>query len=249
MKNFKTLVIIVILLISVNCVLIGMLWYNNYQRQQKGQQLQQQPPPGGQAFEYLTKTLKLTPAQVKLYDTLRQQHITLTRMVGEEMRLQRDSFFDNLKNPAVNTTAVNALEKRILTNQGRLDSATFYHFRKFRAILDTAQARKFDGIINQVLHMMSGPRPPGPNGPQGGPPGRQGQGPANDRPMNGGPMDGPPRDGMHRPGQGQQGHRPPPPPGYGPPPGGPPPYGPPPGQGPPPGGGPPPNGGPPPTEK
>lgn len=237
------MVVIVILLISVNCVLIGMLWYNNYNRQHPKQQPRQQPLPGGQAFEYLTKTLKLTPAQVKLYDTLRQQHITLTRKVSEEMRLQRDSFFDNLKNPNANTAAVNALEKRILANQGRLDSATFYHFRKFRAILDTAQARKFDGIINQVLHMMSGPRP-GPNGPQGGPPGRQGQGAMNGRPMD------PPQDGMHKRPPGKQGHRPPPPPGYGPPTdGGPPPYGPPPGQGPPPGGGPPPNGGPPPGAK
>lgn len=177
MRNMKLLVAVAILLMVANCVLLGVLWYrSNYKKQAQRQ-------PQGQAFEYLTRELKLTPAQVKQYEALRDKHIQFTHKTGDEMRLQRDSFFDGLKNPTTNPAAVQQLEKRILVNQGKLDSATFFHFRDFRKILNTEQAAKFDGIINTVLHMMSRP-PGGPGGRpgQGGPP-PQGMGPA-DKPMN-----------------------------------------------------------------
>ncbi len=59
----------------------------------------------------------------------------------------RDSFFDNLKNPNSKPAEVALLEKRILIKQGQLDSATFYHFRSFRKILNADQGVKFDSII------------------------------------------------------------------------------------------------------
>jgi Spy/CpxP family protein refolding chaperone len=176
MKNIKPLVIIATLLMVANCVLLGVLWYRNNNKKHP-------PQPQGQAFEYLTRELKLTPNQVNQYQALRDKHVQFTRKTGEEMRLQRDSFFDNLKNPNANPAAVRLLENRILANQGKLDSATFFHFRDFRKILNAEQAAKFDGIINTVLHMMS--RPPGGPGArpgQNGPP-PQGMEPGG-KPMN-----------------------------------------------------------------
>lgn len=231
MKNIKSLVIIATLLMIVNCVLLAVLWYrSNYKKQVQRQ-------PQGQAFEYLTHELKLNPAQVKKYQVLRDQHVQLTRKTSEEMRLQRDSFFDNLKNPQANIVAVQQLEKRILLNQAKLDSATFFHFRSFRTILNPEQAARFDSIINTVLHMMS--RPPGRPGQNGPPPGKEPGG----KPMNGQHERDNGRPGSLRPDGRPMG----PPPGrfdsngrpMGPPPGRPGadgrPMGPPPGEGPPPG--------------
>ena len=189
MKNIKLLVVLATLLMIANCVLLGVLWYrSNYKKR-----AQPRPQPQGQAFEYLTRELKLTPDQVKKYDVLRNQHMQLTRKTSEEMRLQRDSFFDNLKNPNANPTVVKQLEKRILMNQAKLDSATFFHFRNFRVMLNPKQASRFDSIINTALHMMSHPagRPgdrPGLNGPPAGEPGNK-------------PLNGPRRSDDRRPGK------------------------------------------------
>lgn len=234
MKNFKLLIIIVLALISVNCILIGILWYNSYHRRM--------PAPAGNAFEYLTKELALTPAQVKQYDALRKQHFEFTSKTGNEQRMERDSFFNNLGNPSVDAATVNQLEQRILAHQQMLDTATFNHFRKVRAILTPTQQEKFDGVIQNVLHIMGGPHGPErqrPGGPQAGPPpaGEQ-DGPPQGPP----PMRGQLNDKRGRPGMGPPQGPPPygrpdgPPPGFDPRrPDGAPPQGPPPPDGPPPG--------------
>lgn len=237
MKNSKTLVIVVIALIAANCVLMCALWYKNYRHEP--------PPPQGNAFEYLSKELKLTPAQLKQYTVLRDQHFNFTSKVNNEMHMERDSFFDKLSEPSVNTVQVDQLEARILAHQHMLDTATFYHFRKLRAILTPSQQEKFNGVIQNVLHMMARP-----HGPPGQNPGRPQVEPPPAGVQDGPPQQGPPPNhgrfnGNHRrPGMGRLQGGPPPPPygrpggpgrGFGPGgPGGPPPQGPPP-DGPPPG--------------
>src|SRR6185312_5237893 len=90
------------------------------------------------------------------------------------------AFFENIQTPVLNKKAADSIEKKILANTVMLDSATLFHFRKLRAILDNNQKITFDKIIKNALHMMGGPQ----NGPQGmRPPGRD--------------MPPPPR-GMHR---------------------------------------------------
>jgi len=251
MKNFKFLIIVVILLVVINCVLLGSLWFTKYHR------LQPPPPPSHigppqRANEYLIKELKLTAAQIKQYDTLREQHFTKTRELNDQNRQLRDALFKNIQPPVLNTKLTDSIEKKIAENTATLDNTTLLHFRKFRTILNKDQQAKFDKIIANAMHMMGGPQ----NGPQQGMP-PQGERGRRDMPPQEG-MDkskhpgGPGRHGMGRPGG-------PPPDGMGPPPDGRrpdrdmmPPDGPPPngrpGEGPgrSPGGGPPPNGGPPP---
>lgn len=127
---------------------------------------------------------------------MRKQHFQFTRKLNEENRMLRDSFFENIKTPALNTAVLNELEKKITTNQVMLDTATLQHFRKFRSILNKDQQEKFDHILKTAIHMM-GP-------PQRGRNNRQG--PPNGMPPNGMP---PPRGGG--PGQGSPPDGPPPP--------------------------------------
>jgi len=241
MKSNKILVAFVIVLIIINCVLLSLFWFNIYP-------IKRRPPIQGPAFEYLSRELKLTPAQKGQYEKMRDAHRQFTDSLNTQTRMMRDSFFDQLKDPSAKPGTINALEKKISDNTAKLDTSTFYHFRRFRAILSPGQQQRFDEVIQDVLRSMGSPPPPqgGPRtGMPGGPP--QGAPPPNGMPH---PRDrkhwGPPPYGR-RPGPGMP---PPPnggpPPPYGPPPnGGPPPYGPPPGGGPPPNGGPPPpNGGP-----
>jgi len=269
MKNFKFLIGTVILLVIINCVLLGSLWFTKYH-------ISPPPPPPHlsgppqRANEYLIKELKLTPAQIKQYDTLRNDHFEKTRALNDQNRQLRDAYFENIKTPVLNTKLVDSLQNKIAANTITLDNITLVHFRKLRSILDKNQQTKFDKIIANAMHMMGGPQ----NGPQGRPPHQDMRGPGGPEregmpPHRGmgkgrhrggpqgpgmyGPPDGmggpdgrrgPPPDGMGRPGG-------PPPDGMGRPPQGrpdrdmmPPPDGP--GKGRRPGDGPPPGGGPPP---
>ncbi len=194
MKSYKVVISVVIVLVLINCILLGTLWF-------KQENLRGRGGPPQAANEYLSKELKLTAAQETAYTAMRKQHFEFTRKLNEESHLLHDSIFENIKTPVLNAATTNALEKKISTIQLMLDTATLNHFRRFRAILNTGQQEKFDHIIKNALHMMGGPPQRGrrsgpPDGTQ--PPQRRG-----DRP-------GPP-DGM------------PPPGGQGPPPDGPPP--------------------------
>lgn len=187
MKSYRVLIVVVVVLVAVNCVLLGAFWYAQ-------QNLPGHGGPPKAANDYLVKELKLTAAQQKTYDGMRKEHFELTRKLNEQNRMLRDEFFENIKTPVLNTVAADSLEKKITAIQASLDSATLNHFRKFRAILDAGQQEKFDHIIKNALHMMGG----GP--PQRGPgPGRRGMPP----PPNGGPGpgdgQGPPPDGMPPP--------------------------------------------------
>jgi len=238
MKNSKTLIVIVIILIVCNCALLGFFWLKVYQKPQR-------PPMQGPAFEYLTQQLQLTKMQQQQYEKLRMAHRQLVDSLNQQSRMMRDSFFAKLKDTDAKADEINALGKRIAANTYQVDTSTFYHFQHFRKILTPTQQQKFDDIIQDVLKM--GGRPPMPNGPgappQAGQPNQQmpSQGPSNGsrmrRPHPVQPPFGPPPNG-----RGPRQGMPPPPPGQGPPPGGPPPNGGPPPYGPPPGGPPPPSG-------
>jgi hypothetical protein len=226
MKSNKILVGLVIALILVNCVLLGFFWLRAYPTVKADALIMRAP-----AFDYLTKELKLTPEQKKQYEKMRDTHFQLTDSLNTQTRMLRDSFFDKLKDPAIKPAVINALGQKIGANTVRLDTSTFYHFARFRAILDSNQKHRFDQIIQNVLHSMAGPGPGGPGrGMQGPPPGGQGE---HNRFLPGGrhgrglPPGRRPGDKHFEgpPGKGR-------PPGF--PPGGPPPDGPPPGGGPPP---------------
>ncbi len=236
MKNFKFLIVIVILLVIINCVLLGSLWFTKYHLSPPP------PPPLGapqRANEYLIKELKLTPVQIKQYDTLRKAHFEKTKALNDQNRQLRDAYFENIQRPVLNTRLTNSLEKRIAANTVMLDNITLLHFRKLRTILDKDQQSKFDKIVANALHMMGGPqngplqgmRPPEQSRQPGIPPPRgmgKGKHPYGPGRMGMGRPGGPPPDGMGPP------HGPPPdrdmmPPPDGPPPGRPPGGGPPPG--------------------
>ncbi len=209
MKSYRIFIVVVIVLIVINCIILGEFWYkqDNF-RGHRGEG----PPPA--VNEYLTKELKLTTAQQKQYDDMRKQHMQQTRKLNDENRVLHDSLFDNIKTPVLNTVVTNALEKKIGTVQQSLDTATLNHFRKFRAILSPSQQTRFDSIIKTALHMMGGPqrgggRPAPPDGMRQGPPNGDGQGFMHRRGDRQGPRDrrgdrrGPP-DGMRPPPDGDR---------------------------------------------
>jgi Spy/CpxP family protein refolding chaperone len=176
MKSYKIFIVVVVVLILVNCIVLGAFWY-----QQNKQHGQDGPPRAVNA--YLIKQLSLTDNQQKMYAGMVKAHFEFTRKLNRENRQLRDEFFENIKSPVLDTAAANATERKIGSIQMMLDTATLNHFRQFRKILTATQQDKFDHIIQNALHMMGGPpqgRPGMHQGPDGMPPPPDGQGPPPD---------------------------------------------------------------------
>jgi Spy/CpxP family protein refolding chaperone len=183
MKNYKILIAVVVVLIVVNCVLLAAFWY-------KQESFPGRNGPPAAANEYLSKELKLTPDQEKTYAVMRKAHFELTRKLNEQIHRLRDSLFESIKTPALDSVVTTTLEKRIGLIQIQLDDVTLNHFRKFRSILTAEQQDKFDHVIKNALRMMGGP--PRRGGRPGGPDGMR---PPNGMPPPDGPGQGPPPDG------------------------------------------------------
>lgn len=252
--NNRWFTVIVLLLLTANIVTLALLWIN---KKPDREFLNPPPPapPGGQAFEFITRELKLDSAQQETYKKLRDEHQSQVRPLQDSIGKAKDSFFDLLKLENVSDSMVDNYSKKIGNMEQQRDVFTFRHFQKLRAICNAAQKIKFDSVIQQALKQMAPPRGPGPGiGNE-----RPGMEQRNDRPL---PKRGMRPDGKRPPpppdGRMPAGDRPPPPPGMRQGEGGPPPPNgemrPPPGYGPPPPGmrPPPPGrrpGGPPPQQK
>ncbi|MCC8425232.1 hypothetical protein [Mucilaginibacter sp. UR6-11] len=153
MKGYKLFIITIAVLVAINCILLGVFW------SKKNRHLPGKNGPPPMASDYLIKELNLTLAKEKRYDTLRMQHAEFTRKLNEQSNKLRDEFFENIKSPVPDTARAYAIERKLAAMQFRLDTATFYHFRRFRAILDADQQIKFDHILPNVLHMMGRQHP------------------------------------------------------------------------------------------
>jgi len=120
--------------------------------------------PPGKPSEFLIHELQLTPEQIKQFDALKDQHSETIRHLMEEGHDLRDNFFDLLKQDSIDTKSVEEKAALIATNQQKIETATFEHFKKVRQICTPGQKQKFDHIINEVLKQMARPHG-GPGGP------------------------------------------------------------------------------------
>lgn len=172
MKSPYIWTIIVVMLLCINSVMLIMLWKERKPLPPAGQE-----NTGVQA--YLTKELSLTARQVSQFDSLRNLHRVTADSLNDKIHTLRNRLFGGIAQPATDPVITNDIAQQIGNNSALIDKATFYHFRKLRELLTAGQQKKFDNIIDRVLHMMARQGPPeGPGGrPPEGPPDRRPEGP------------------------------------------------------------------------
>jgi hypothetical protein len=117
------------------------------------------PGPPEQASDFIVRELKFTEDQQKSYMELVSEHRTMAAGARENIRKAKNNFFELLQSAEVNDSLKQAALKTIGKQTEDLDLITFDHFKKVRDLCTPDQQKKFDSIINQVLRMMSGPRP------------------------------------------------------------------------------------------
>lgn len=146
---------LVAVLVVANIALAASIWLKKDETAKPQEQR-------GDARDYLIKSLALTKAQIKSFDSLRKSHFERMRRYREQMRQAKDALFAQLKQPP--HSEADGLAKRIGELQATMDLETFEHFSSLRSVLTLQQAQTFDNTIQEVLRTMApgGQRPPRP---------------------------------------------------------------------------------------
>ncbi|MFN8291923.1 MAG: periplasmic heavy metal sensor [Chitinophagaceae bacterium] len=157
-KN-KLLTWLVILLLLANAATITMFWLNRKQRP---------PAPKGSPKEFLVNELKLDAKQQEQLEALMKAHRQAAEEIRGKVKAAKDSLFALVSRPEAPDSVKQTTAAAAGHYLEQLDVLTLNNFQQIRALCNPVQQKKFDEIIQEVLRMMSQPRPGGPGG-QGGP--------------------------------------------------------------------------------
>jgi periplasmic protein CpxP/Spy len=146
-KN-KILIGVLLLLVLANIATITVFWLG------KGR-----PPlsPKGSPTDYLVKELGFDAKQKEAFLGLVQAHRTQAESLRQQVKTAKDNFFKLLQQPGITDSGKMAAAKNISQASEQLDLITFDHFKKVRALCNADQQKKFDSIIQDVMHMVGGP--------------------------------------------------------------------------------------------
>ena len=194
MNNFarnKWTAIIILLLVALNIATLASFW------------LLREGPPGrggnqSGAMEFLIKELGFDSIQKQKLLVFKEDHQKKMREVKSKNKEVKEALFDLLKNTDTPDSVIEKAAQASVVYDVQTEIITFKHFQQIRSLCTETQKKKFDEVIDKVLHMMA-PPPAGPQ--QQGPP----RGPRGEHPD--GPP--PPPDGQRPP---PPGDRQPPPP-------------------------------------
>ena len=148
-KNKALLAIIAVLLVSNIAVLFYFVVLKN-----NGRRPERRRSP---MTEFLQKEVGFTPAQLSLFDSLKQQHHALIKPLGEDLSRSRDSLYGLIGKPGVTDSTLQAAAAAIGRRQSVLELRLFNNFSQIRAICTPAQLPKFDSLAPSVLRKMMFP--------------------------------------------------------------------------------------------
>ncbi len=154
-SKIKLLAGTTVLLILLNVVVIGLMWFGPHHRPGMG------PGPGHDRAEVIIHELKFDDAQRRQFEQLKDQHHSIMMAIDEKDHKTHDALFELIKNGQDSTAAADSLINEIAQNKKQIELATYHHMAQVRRICTAEQQKKFDEIIiNLMTHRGEGP-PPG----------------------------------------------------------------------------------------
>lgn len=164
----KWTTIIILLLVALNIATLVSFWL-----------LREGPPrrAGNQsgAMEFLIKELGFDSIQKQKLLVFKEDHQKKMREVRSKNREVKEALFDLLKNTNTPDSVIEKAAQASVVYDVQTEIITFKHFQQIRSLCTDEQKKKFDEVIDKVLHMMA-PSPAGPQ-PQGPPRGPRGEHP------------------------------------------------------------------------
>jgi len=143
-KTIYFLMSMVIILIIVNIFTLGFFVFRG-NHQPSAFRCDRRPG------EYLIRELDFSDEQKRLFDDYRQEHHSAIQPMMDQISLEKERFFSELKKEQIDSAKIDSLSKEISNIHQKVDIITFWHFNKIRKICDEKQKAHFDELIKEGI--------------------------------------------------------------------------------------------------
>jgi periplasmic protein CpxP/Spy len=149
-SNNKILSIAVALLLITNIALVIFMLKGKNQPDNK------RSGGKGDPFENMAKELKMTEQQKKEHLQFRDEYFKIVRPLFDSVRSAKSAFFALVKDSTATDSMVNLYNRRHSDIQFTIDSLTFKHFNRVRALYTGDQQKKYDEMVQKMMQRQNG---------------------------------------------------------------------------------------------
>lgn len=109
----------------------------------------------GDPFENMAKELKMTEEQKKEHLRFRDEYFKIVRPLFDSVRSAKSAFFALVKDSTVTDSMMNVYNKKHSDIQYTIDSLTFKHFYRVRALYAGEQQKKYDEMVQKMMQRQN----------------------------------------------------------------------------------------------
>ena len=138
---------LIVLLITANVATLAFFWVGHLKNER-----------ANSPKEFLAAKLNFSGSQRDAYFELAKEHNEAAKIIREQVKIDKDNFFQLLKSDTIIDSARNNAAGRVSMSIQSLDILTFEHFKKVRTLCTAAQKPKFDELIQKMVNSVNSPQ-------------------------------------------------------------------------------------------
>jgi protein CpxP len=108
--------------------------------------------------EFLANKLHFSNDQKNVYFNLAKEHNETARGIRNEIKLNKETFFNLLKSDHVTDSVKTKAALKVSLSIQSLDILTFEHFQKVRGICTPVQKKIFDDLVQKMVNSVNNPQ-------------------------------------------------------------------------------------------
>ncbi|HYW35784.1 MAG TPA: Spy/CpxP family protein refolding chaperone [Balneolaceae bacterium] len=156
-KKYRLALTGFIIMVVLNVAILVSIWI------MRPPQFHRRRPHGNRPFRvehFMKNRLHLNKEQRKKFNQLRHQQIARSRPIIRDIRKKRGDLINLLKSDQIDSARADSLIEGIGRDQIQLQHQIFNHFAQLRQLCTPSQKKKFNRLMQRVLHRYG--RPPRP---------------------------------------------------------------------------------------
>lgn len=158
-RQFRFLIITIIILVILNIGTLALLWQNNELGFGKGQRpLHPEPTRNGE--DYLKQELNLSASQVASFHQLRAAHFEAMKAISQRERKEMETFFDAMTGVDSNEIAAHAAAERVGDLRTEREMTLYAHFQDLKSVCDEKQQERLSEIFHDFMRKNKPKHPP-----------------------------------------------------------------------------------------
>lgn len=157
--RIRVLSILVAILVILNVISLGYIWYAH------GPMAEHGPRDGHGPGGLVIKELGFDQKQQEVFEKLRNEHHSAMRSIGEQDRALHDELYRSLARSSDTSAYADSLIHRIAMLRIENEQLTYRHLALVRRMCTPAQQQRFDEMIAEAMARHE--RREGPQGPPG----------------------------------------------------------------------------------